>query len=485
MVKTAYSNQTRTSGELKTKARLAPELIQNLQVLVMPVAELESYVSDAAEKNPLLEINYQNELFSFDAIPAQDQPDKEEPADSEQGLADSRNNSWRRLRMESSATECDFSRIQDQSAETETLQAFLRLQQGTLKLDNQDSKIMASLIEAVGDDGYFEGSVGQIAFELEADIERVEKLLEVLQGFQPAGVAARTLEDCLMAQVSQTEPCRELVIDLIANHLKDIATGHQGLVAREYGVSSQQLADALAVIKGLNPRPGAGFYQKPDCKYVVPDITVACEDGHLEARVLGSAVPCFTLNDDYLAMLSKKGLPADARQFLEQCAVQAKQVMSGLDQRNTMLERLAQVIVKRQARYFVTDGRVLAPMTMKDVAADLGVHVSVVSRAVSGKYLQAPWGCVALKSLFTRAIPKKAANGQEQAVSSADVKTMIFSLVEREPAEHPYSDQDICNILNGNGVDIKRRTVAKYRIALGIESQSARRWASKARTESA
>lgn len=489
VAKTAYSNQTRTAGALKTKARLAPELIQNLQVLVMPVAELESYVADAAERNPLLEVNYDNEIFSFEAIPVQGQAEGEDPSDfspaTGEAASAAQEGSWRRLRMESGAFEWDFSRIQDQYVETETLHSYLRLQQGALNLDAQDSQVMAALIEAVDDDGYFSGSVGQVAFELDADIDRVKELLETLQGFQPLGVAARTLEECLIAQVSPSDPQRNLIVDLIENHLKDIATGHQGFVAKGYGVSNQELTRALASIRELNPKPGADFYQRPDCKFVVPDITVTCDGGHLEARVLGSQVPCFTYNSDYLAMLGSQQLPADARRFLEQCSTDAKQVIDGLEQRNNMLERLAEVLIKRQGRYFVTGGRVLAPMTMKDVAQDLGVHVSVVSRAVSGKYLQAPWGSVSLKSLFTRAIPKKAADGKAQVVSSADVKSMILALVEREPAEHPHSDQDICNILNGNGVDIKRRTVAKYRIALGIEPQSARRWANRTRTESA
>ena len=179
-------------------------------------------------------------------------------------------------------------------------------------------------------------------------------------------------------------------------------------------------------------------------------------------------------------MLGDDSLPKEAREYLQKSNAEAQAVLKSLDSRKGMLEHLAAVLLRRQARFFVTEGRVLAPMTMQDVADELGVHVSTVSRAVSGKYLQAPWGCIPMKSLFTRALPKTGAQGASQQVSSNDVKSMIANIIAAEPKDNPHSDQGICDILNGYGIEVKRRTVAKYRSALGIDSQSGRKWANRA-----
>ncbi|MGN0077431.1 MAG: hypothetical protein ACI36V_01445, partial [Coriobacteriales bacterium] len=428
-VHTRYNDQVRASAELKTKGRLAPELIQSLQVLVMQASEIEAFATDAAERNPLLELNYDNELFSFEPMPAVDSMDASgsAPADESGEAAARAFKGAPGLRMESGSVEWDFSRIQDQCMQTESLQSFLHIQASALNLSPEDSAIMEGLIEGVSEDGYYEGSAGQLAFELGAEISRVEELLATLQGFQPAGVGARSLEDCLVRQVSPAEPHRELVIDVIQNHLGDLADGHQGLLARELRVSNEVMAAVIAAVKSLNPRPGAEFYQRPDYSYVFPDISVRCEHGCLEASVLGSQQPCLVLNVDYAGMLEDRSLPSDARSFLESCSAEASAVIRNLESRNSMLERFAAVLLRRQARFFLTEGRFLAPMTMQEVADELGVHVSVVSRAVHGKYLQVPWGCIPLKSMFTRALPKKGADGRSQEVSSAEVKERIVS----------------------------------------------------------
>lgn len=481
----SIKGQARTAAGLKTKAGIAPELMQGLQVLVMQVAELGTCAIEAAESNPLLEVNFDSELFSFEAVPSEDTGEGNLPTAVDDQLDFSASSSEHsRASSHASSVEWDFSRVQDQCMETETLQSFLHLQASELHLNAEDGAIMEALIEAVSDDGYFEGSTGQIAFDLHVEHDCVETLLRRLQTFQPVGVASRTVAECLKRQVSMTEQHYDVILEIIDNHLRDVAEGRLECIAKQCGVTKNVVISALAAIRLLNPRPGANFYQRPDFNYVVPDIVVKNDNGLLEAFVVGSQTPCLTINQEYAGMLFSEALDADAQRYLESCYAQASALIRTYELRNSTLQKFAAYLLRRQVRYFLTEGRILQPMTMKEVADDLQVHVSTVSRAVHGKYLQTPWGCVPLKSLFTRALPKREVDNKMRTVSSADVKNMIASLVARESHDEPLSDQKICEVLNQRGVDIQRRTVAKYRNALGIESQSARRRAQKVRMES-
>ena len=481
-VKTRFESQTTVSQQVKTKARLAPEMVQSLQVLVMQAADLEEYILDAAEKNPMLEVDFENDLFGFSPMPSEEafEGAMESFADDRVECPEKYCRSRASQGPVAGAVEWDFSRIQDQCMETETLAAYLHLQASALRLSPQDQAIMDALIEGVSEDGYFVLTSAQVAFDLEVKQDRVDILLEILRGFKPVGVAAFDLADCLLRQVEPTEPMYETIVMLIERHLSDLAEGRIGLLSRELGLPKETVIGALGVLKSLNPRPGSEFYQRPEYEYVVPDIVITCNNGSFEASVLGASTPALSINAEYARMLGDDSLPKEAREYLQKSNAEAQAVLKSLDSRKGMLEHLAAVLLRRQARFFVTEGRVLAPMTMQDVADELGVHVSTVSRAVSGKYLQAPWGCIPMKSLFTRALPKTGAQGASQQVSSNDVKSMIANIIAAEPKDNPHSDQGICDILNGYGIEVKRRTVAKYRSALGIDSQSGRKWANRA-----
>lgn len=474
--------QTRAATSLKVKGRLAPELMQSLQVLVMSASELEAFVFDAAERNPLLEIDFNSELFGFEPMPSErafegsansftdDCPESFEAFDS---------NEHNRTSIASSV-DWDFSRIKDDYAETETLQAYLHLQASGLSLSRDEFAIMEALIESISSDGYFDSSSDQIAFELGVERRQVDSLLAELQSFRPKGVAATTLADCLLAQVEKTEPHYDLIVDIIRNQLDDFMNvGDLFRSAHERGTPEEDLAQAIAVITSLNPRPGAEFYQRPDYRYAIPDIVIREENGSFEASVLGADRPCLVLSKVYSDMMLDGKLPEGAIAYLEGCYSEADRILRTLDLRNGMLQRLASSLLKRQIRFFATGGKILAPMTMQDVADDLGVHVSTISRAINEKYLQVPWACIPLKSMFSNALDKTNSEGGMDKVSSADVKSMIASIIRDEPRDNPFSDQKICEILNARGVTIKRRTVAKYRIALGFDSRLGRKQASK------
>lgn len=469
-------NSLIADASVRTRGRIAPELVSGLRVLMLPATDLESYVESVAEDNPLLEVNFSSDIFGFERLPLEGQSEPNEANHDGSPMEDGR-------LMAAGSTEWDFSRIEDDYIETETLHSFLRIQSLGLNLSRGDQYAMDLLIESVSDDGYFSGSVEQIVFESGCSLERTSNLLAMMRKMQPVGVAQDNLQECLASQVGGSIEHADMIVDMIRTHLYDVAEGRICALAREYGVSQGRIIQAVSVIRSLDPRPGASFFRRPEYQYVMPDIVIHRGLNGLEVFVSGAEVPCLTLNEDYLGLLDSDGLTEESRAYIKSRCDEARAVLRFLDARNSLLKKFALYLVKRQADYFLTEGRSLAPMTMRDVGSALGVHVSTISRMVQGKYLKTDWCCIPIKTLFTSSVPRAEGGLQSGSVSSEGVKRMIRALVASEPLGRPYTDAMLCNILNEQGVAIKRRTVAKYRDACGIPTQSKRKWATKIEKE--
>ena len=460
--------------------------MQGLEVLALPVTSLPDRITSMAESNPLLEINYDDDLFSYDTLPSEAAfEDAKERAESKAHDV----TGWsapRHVPGIAGATEWDFSRIQDDCMETETLHEFLHLQATDLHLSASLAKVMDELIDSISDDGYFVGEVGMIAFDCGVGYDCVDELLGVLQRFQPAGVGARDVRECLILQIPESEPHAHVLRDLIENHLDDIAAGRLSSLTRELGISLDEMARLKREIIAMNPRPGATFYQRPDARFVTPDIIVRRKGSDFAVEVVGASCDCLTLNAEYVSMMEEGGMMREAAEYLRAKREEADAFLRSLEQRHQTLQRFGTFLVERQFKFFLTGGSALAPLTMQQAADALDVHVSTVSRTVQGKYIQTPWGTFPLKMFFTRAMPRTlsgmgiGAQTVNGTVSSFEIKQMIKDLIGSEDSERPLSDAKICDALNAKGIGIKRRTVAKYRESLGIEAQSKRRWAKRA-----
>jgi RNA polymerase sigma-54 factor len=455
--------QPRAAVGVKTRVRLAPNLVQGMKVLAMPLGDLAAFASRAAEENPLLEVDFESDPFRVDHLPD----------------AAERARAQRRRQTEGSAQaapfEWDFSRMADAYSETESLAAYLRLQEAGLDLTEDELAVFDEIVDGLSDEGYFCGSVPEMAFELGMSEDAVAGVLAKVRTLDPAGVGASSLGECLALQVDASFAYADQMRQILRRDLQRFAANKAAELARDYRVPQRAVAKMRAMVRTMDPRPGLAFSQRSAAQYVVPDIVVRMEDGRIDAQVAGAAQPCLRLNAEYLDMLEEQDLQQEALAYLAARYREARVVLNNLDQRRRMLQLFAAYLVKKQYRFFATEGQQLEPMTMRMVAEDLDVSVSTVSRTVQGKYLQAPWGTVSLKSLFTRAVECEAPGAAPGEISSFEVKNTIRALIEHEAAEAPLSDAKITQVLNGRGIDIKRRTVAKYRNELGIGTQSARK----------
>ena len=433
--------------ELRQELKLTPQLLQSMEVLQMTSQELLEYITRQAEENPLL--------------------DQSDPP--EQG--------YEALRRQAGWIDGGVGRSsfihEDVSAEPgradqelESLAAFLRDQLHRRRLANPLNALCEYLAELVDEDGYLaqEDLDGLSALKIPQPL--IDQALEVLQSLDPPGVGARSLSECLLLQLSRRKGADPLAMDIAARFLPELGRKHYAAIAQKLGVDPQAVRAAERVISGLDPHPGRAFQGAEPTVYIRPDVFVAELEGEWKVVLNDYYLPRVSINDYYLRLLKESG-EKETRDYLRQKIQQAKWLLDNLERRGSTLRRCAEAALEAQRPFFTGETAALTPMTLSALAEKLALHPSTVSRAVRGKYLQCRRGTYPLRYFFSRPV--------SGGISRQAAKQTLLALVKAEDPCHPLSDQALCGLLEGRGIYIARRTVAKYRLELGIRSSAARR----------
>lgn len=454
----------------RVRQRFAPAAIQGLEVLALPSARLDTYVASLVEQNPLLEYDYSQAALRFEEFPDENETSDEDGSDaSEVQVAGQR--------LPASLGEhraFDLERLRDERSETESLHAHLRLQVPAAEFCGSRGKLLDSIIESIDDDGYFTGSLSMLCAEAGCEPDEGEELLQFVQRLSPRGVGARDLSECLMLQLNEDTCYAEKIRAILETGLSDLAENRTTRLLRAYRLTLDDLAAIRETICTLDPRPGASFSQRKDTAYVIPDIVIRRRDSGFAVSVTGELAETVVLNETYCALAADISLDHDTVRWIETKRSEADAVLASISQRKQTLHRFGTYLVEAQYDFFRGGESRIRPLTMQQAADALGVHVSTISRTVQDKYALTPWGVFPLKHFFSTAVAC-ASEERRSALSSLAVKSRIQDLVAHEDLRTPLSDASITAILNGEGIDIKRRTVAKYREALGIGKQSQRR----------
>ena len=327
------------------------------------------------------------------------------------------------------------------------------------------------LIDMTDDAGYLVGDLAGLAELLGAPPELVEETLRVMQGFDPSGVFARDLRECLTLQLKEQDRCDPAMAAFIAN-INLLAVHDLAALKRAAKVSDEDLMDMISEVKRLNPKPGLGYGSAP-AQIVVPDVLVrALPDGSFQVELNGETLPRVLVNRTYYATVSKSATRKEDRTYLADCFQTANWLVKSLDQRARTVLKVAQEIVRQQEAFLTHGVRHLRPLNLKTVADAIAMHELTVSRVTANKYMATNRGLFELKYFFTSAI---AATSEGDVHSSESVRDRIRAMVEAEPAGSVLSDDKIVERLKDDGIDIARRTVAKYREALRIPSSVMRR----------
>lgn len=339
--------------------------------------------------------------------------------------------------------------------------------------------IARHLIDLIDDAGYFTGTIADVAERLDADPATVERILTVIQRFDPVGVGARSLGECLSIQAREADRFDPAMAALLA-HLDILARGDMATLRRICGVDQEDLSDMIRELRGYNPKPGLR-YGGVTAQSVIADVFVLRKKGGWVVELNSATLPRVLVDRGYHAELAAAPVGMDThgkdraratKVFLSDCLASANWLVKALDQRARTIVKVATELVKQQEAFFELGVNHLKPLTLRAIAEEIGMHESTVSRVTSNKYLQCERGLFELKYFFTSGIQS---NDGGEAASALAVKDRIGRLIAVEPAAVPLSDDKLVDILQAEGFDIARRTVAKYREAMGIGSSVARR----------
>jgi len=456
---------------------MTPQLQQAIRLLQLPTIELQAQVLEALETNVLLEAEEEFEAtWSAEAAPAETPGPESDDGEAEPVVEIG--DEW----TEPSAAESESPWSGSGDGELEfadetgqTLQDHLAWQLELAHLPPDALAIGRAIVDAVNDDGYLtetlEAIAAAIAGEVQTDSAGVGRVLEVVQQFDPAGVGARSVAECIELQLAQLDPATPGLTTaraLAHRHLELVAGRELGLLQRELHVNGEELDVALALVRSCHPRPGAAF-QATRTEYVVPDVYVRRTPQGWLVELNPAALPRIRLNESYAGMITRAPDHAVLRTQLQE----ARWLIRSLEIRNDTMVRVARTIVERQQAFLDRGEESMQPMILRDVAEAVGMHESTISRVTTGKYLHTPRGVFEFRFFFSSHVDADDGTG----VSSTAIRAKIRRLVAAEPPGKPLSDQQIMELLAADGVQVARRTVAKYREALGIAPSSARRQA--------
>jgi RNA polymerase sigma-54 factor len=469
---------------------MTPQLQQAIKLLQLSNVELTEFVEAELERNPLLEreetqteapkasdggdaqaLDFDSGVApieaALDVSVADMAPDLSQAELTEAGAAPLTD--W--SKASSGKSFDDLPGLEETLTHDLTLGEHLDAQLTEAGLSAVERMIGGVLIDLVDDWGYMRGDIREIAARIGASERQVAHVLSVMQGFEPTGVMARDIPECLALQLKDRGRFDPAMEKLLA-HLDVLAKGHIDRLQTLCGVDREDLADMIAEIRALTPKPGAGF-GGGTAQTVAPDVYVkAAPDGSWLVELNTDTMPRVLMNQRYYATVSKSAVREEDKQFLSECAANASWLVKSLDQRARTILKVAREIVRQQDGFFVNGVSQLRPLNLKTVAAAIEMHESTVSRVTSNKYLSCARGVFELKYFFTASI--NAADGGE-AHSAEAVRYQIKGLVDQETPEDILSDDRIVEILMERGIDIARRTVAKYRESLRIPSSVERK----------
>lgn len=409
------------------------EMRQAIAILQLSGIELTSYIEQQVESNPLLSIDHL----------------------------------WRKKKSNVSTNPSSL--IETVSRSTQTLETTLLEQLSFVPLTLRKEQIARYIIGSLDSDGYLREDLQQIAEQHSCTLQEVEEVLAIIQSFEPAGVAARNLQECLLLQLKAKGKWSNLAERIVTHHLIELAERKFVWLAEQYEVSVDDIVALLAAIEQLNPRPGAE-YDESDVTYIIPDLFLTYENGVIHIVVNEQMYPHLEIDMSYVHEVQQQVKDKQVQHYIREHLRSARWLIRSIEQRKATILKVAEAIFQVQKDFLQYGEEALHPLTLSDIANMIQMHESTVSRATKHKYVQTPKGLFELKSFFIHKLQTK-----QGVITPYRIKQKIAQFIQQEQSNAPLSDQQIANLLQQEGIHISRRTVMKYREELSIPSSSKRR----------
>lgn len=483
--------------QLQTQ-KLSPKMIQSMEILQLPVLALQERVEQELNENPMLEVQEEDETSSTQE--EKEDPNKQTETERELVVEDNQSNKDDFERLDNMSSDMpdsfdDFRTSADRTQQAqdrqhdmmanalerpESLNDFLMHQLAELEIDSEVEAIAERIISTLDarNGGYFKTSLRDLlsAEHTEEDLEIAQQALTVVQSLDPPGIAARTLSECLLNQLSPEIPHFAELQVLIENHLEDLAENRLPLIEKKTGLSIAQIQEARLEFHHLNPKPGAAFLET-HVPIVSPDVVVTTDDdGKYVVRLEDDRVPSLRISNYYRQRLADPNASAEEREFIRRKIESANWLVEAIQQRRNTVHKVAQAIVDYQKKFLDDGPEHIEPLKMQQIADVVGVHVTTISRAVDDKWIQTPRGIFPLKRFFVHGT--RSEDGED--VAWETIRLKLTDLIDKEDKLKPYSDDDLVKELAKAGLTVARRTITKYRKKLNIPSSRQRKdWTKK------
>ncbi len=454
--------------ELRQKVTLSPQVYQGLNILAMPIIDLQQMIEVEMLENPVLEVDEtDNEPLDTDegSEPPEDERSWDEWVEMYNDLDSMEQTSPRDPNAEQTNTEEFVGGVQ-------SFDDYLIEQLAMLDLTDEVDHAAQAVIGSLDHDGFFVGELSEVAALAGVSHEAAEAGLRAVQQLDPPGVGARDLPEALCIQLEYLGLVEPLLMRIAREHLDDVAANHYRKVAKSLGVDEAEVRRLVDILRDLNPRPAGAFSPGPSPGYIIPDVTLRRFGDEWLIIPNNEALPTLKVSPRYRAMLKTSSTADDdTRRYLKDKIRSAESFIKNVDRRRDTVSRITEIILDVQKDFFEDGTGPLRPLRLEDVAVEIGVHLSTVSRGVTGKYMATPYGLFELKHFFSGGY--RTSSGMDVAATS--IKQRLRDIVKEEDILKPLSDQKLAEILSDEGVKVARRTVAKYREELGIEPSWARR----------
>ncbi len=477
--------EIRQQLKLSQQLVMTPQLQQAIKLLQLSRMELMDVVREELEENPVLEEGQESpdektsteEELTADTPDEQTQESVQEVEGDRDGMADIDWKTYLESYSLGGTTADSYEDDEDRPSyenlltKKPSLSDHLLWQLNLSRLESQERAIASEIIGNIDGDGYLQVSVEELAAQVGCDSEYVEQILVAVQSFDPPGVASRNLQECLLKQLEQLEMSEDISATILREHLDELENRRYQVIARGLQVSLDEVFAAAKFISTLDPRPGSQYGQE-DVHYIIPDIFVYKISDEYIVVLNDEGLPNLRINSFYRNALSGSAqVDEKAGEYIQEKLRGALWLIKSIHQRQRTIYRVTKSIVKFQRDFFDRGVAHLKPLVLRDVAEDIEMHESTVSRVTTNKYVQTPQGLFELKYFFNSGINTT----EGDSVASESVKSKIKEIISDENTRKPYSDQKIVEILHGQGIDIARRTVTKYREMLGVGSSTQRK----------
>ncbi|KEI83197.1 RNA polymerase sigma54 factor [Clostridium botulinum A2 117] len=442
------------------KLIMTQQMQLSIKLLQMSTYELQQYVEKEVQENPVLDSqNIHKEDKGIEDINYKKLIKHLEYNGNEYGSYSSYN-------KEEETSPFNF------ISNEKSLKEYLQEQIIELNENKYIKSICIYIIENIDDKGYLPVRDEEISEELKVPLHSIEEAIDIVQSLEPDGIGARNLKECLKIQLKKKSINNSKICEIIDNFLPLVAENRYNVISKKLSISIKKAQEYGDVIKTLQPKPSRGFYTGDEVKYIVPDAYIKKIDNEYYIIMNEELLPKLTVNNLYKDIVLND-TDENAVEFVKEKLNRAIFLIKSIENRKSTIYRVLEKILEIQRDYFDLGIKFLKPMTLKEIADSLGMHESTISRAIRDKYINTNRGTILIKDLFTTGITANNSTGED--ISVEFIKREIKELIDKEDKKKPISDQIICNILNNKGIQISRRTVAKYREELGIQSSKCRK----------